>query len=577
MNQEEHEAKLEANREAPIYKSYKKYHHIERLGNIAVEGILDGEVTVQTKVDGANLSVFWDEEDGLMIASRNHLIYRQNQTGVINAFNGAVDYVLNHPGIINVVKEGYILRGEWLCLSGDTLIRKTSGGQLKGRNYMTLKEMYDFLNRKDGRRNESWWQRYGMPSVYSLFSENDKILPNKIKTIIYTGQKQSYKITTRKGFSIKSSRDHRFLTNLGWTPLSKLSVNDVIAVTEFGFSRQNRHLGKGTNKVLISQREFKKEKGRCVQCGNTTSLELDHIDGNYKNNDKSNWQVLCRDCHHKKSRNNTKKAHTNGYNYEFDKIVSIDYVGVEDMYDIEMEGNETNANFVANNFVVHNCKHSVQYGNEFWRKFYVFDVESALGTLLNFHDCISLLESAKILYIKPLAVLNSPQVSDLVILTQGPDEFGANQKEGIVIKSYNFVNKFGRTQFAKLIAEDFREKNKLAFGASSQDPAELRFATKFVSREFVKKTIFTVADNRHEEPTIRHMGEILGRVYHDLFTEELWDFIKAEKVGAFNFKDLNRLCLLRTKSIALDFYNGVTNVHDNNNVSETKVESVANE
>lgn len=337
MNQEEHEAKLEENREVPIYKSYKKYHHIERLGNVAVEGILDGEVTVQTKVDGANLSVFWDEEDGLMIASRNHLIYRQNQTGVINAFNGAVDYVLNHPGVIDLVQRGYILRGEWLV------------------------------------------------------------------------------------------------------------------------------------------------------------------------------------------------------------------------------------------------KHSVQYGDDFWRKFYVFDVESSVGQLLNFHELIPILESAKILYIKPLAVLNRPQVSDLVPLTKGPDEFGANQKEGIVIKSYNFVNKFGRTQFAKLIAEDFREKNKLAFGASSQDPAELRFATKFVSREFVKKTIFTVADNRHEEPTIRHMGEILGRVYHDLFTEELWDFIKAEKVGAFNFKDLNRLCLLRTKSIALDFYNGVTNVHDNNNVSETKVESVVNE
>ena len=112
-----------------------RYQHVERLGNEEVEGLLDGEVIVQTKIDGTNLTVAWyDEPIGLVIASRNNIVYRngarvkfpvmdkegkskQDENGeprFETRFDDAVDYVLAHGGIQTMAALGFILRGEWL-------------------------------------------------------------------------------------------------------------------------------------------------------------------------------------------------------------------------------------------------------------------------------------------------------------------------------------------------------------------------------------------------------------------------------------------------------------------------------
>ena len=48
---------------------------------------------------------------------------------------------------------------------------------------------------------------------------------------------------------------------------------------------------------LAKRRVVKEAFGECLSCGSTDNLELHHIDGNPRNNDSSNWLVLCRDCH----------------------------------------------------------------------------------------------------------------------------------------------------------------------------------------------------------------------------------------------------------------------------------------
>ena len=94
--------------------------------------------------------------------------------------------------------------------------------------------------------------------------------------------------------------------------------------------------------------------GKCEFCGNTENLEIHHIDKDSRHNDQDNIKILCRDCHN--------LWHGLGKNGTFlDKIVSIDYVGVEDVYDIEMES--PYHNYVANGFVVHNCIESARYNN----------------------------------------------------------------------------------------------------------------------------------------------------------------------------------------------------------------------
>jgi hypothetical protein len=83
------------------------YPKIHRLGKEETEGILDGEVFVQEKIDGANTSI-WMEDGELKMGSRT----RQLTDG----FNGFCDYVRSHQGIKNFFDRYPTNRmyGEWL-------------------------------------------------------------------------------------------------------------------------------------------------------------------------------------------------------------------------------------------------------------------------------------------------------------------------------------------------------------------------------------------------------------------------------------------------------------------------------
>lgn len=91
-----------------------RYCHIERLGSDECEGILNGPVIVQEKIDGACATVAMHPEYGIVIASRKEVV----SVGGIpdHGFRGLVEYVLSHDGIKDLLKchPNWILRGEWL-------------------------------------------------------------------------------------------------------------------------------------------------------------------------------------------------------------------------------------------------------------------------------------------------------------------------------------------------------------------------------------------------------------------------------------------------------------------------------
>lgn len=205
-------------------------------------------------------------------------------------------------------------------------------------------------------------------------------------------------------------------------------------------------------------------------------------------------------------------------------------------------------------------KHSIAYALNAYKQFYVFDVQ-VNGMYLPPGSYIETLQGHNIPYIRSEDQYDhTPTLEALVALSKGPDQFGAEQKEGIVLKRYGFLNKWGRTQWGKIVSADFAEKKKMVFGAANSDPIELRLVSKFVTQELVVKTIHKAADRRGESPRVQHMPEILNRVWHDVFAEELWDFVRREHVGVFNFKDAQRLAFNKTREIALDFYNGVPTI-----------------
>lgn len=91
----------------------------------------------------------------------------------------------------------------------------------------------------------------------------------------------------------------------------------------------------------------------CESCGTKAAYERHHLDGNTLNNKRDNILFLCPQCH--------KGMHNliNTLAVVKTPIVSIEEVGEEETYDIEMC--EPYHNFVANGFVVHNSQQSQRY------------------------------------------------------------------------------------------------------------------------------------------------------------------------------------------------------------------------
>jgi len=90
---------------------FKKYQHVERLGNTAVEGILDGYALIFPKLDGTNASVWKDKSTGkLRTGSRNRVLSAESDNAGFDKFvqesEELKDFFEVHPNLR--------LYGEWL-------------------------------------------------------------------------------------------------------------------------------------------------------------------------------------------------------------------------------------------------------------------------------------------------------------------------------------------------------------------------------------------------------------------------------------------------------------------------------
>ena len=206
-------------------------------------------------------------------------------------------------------------------------------------------------------------------------------------------------------------------------------------------------------------------------------------------------------------------------------------------------------------------KHTLLYDKESYGKFYVFDVQDFdltkhHTTYLKYQDYIHELTSFKIEHVPVLAVLNNPTPEDIVTYATGNSAYGPNPREGIVVKRYDFKNIYGRITWGKMVTADFKQKHKLNGGANKKDGPETRFASFFVCQTIVLKEIEKIKDDHEGFIHIKSMPEVMGRVWHALFHEELWNFIKKEKVKEFDFKVAEKQVYAAVREIALAYFNG---------------------
>lgn len=205
--------------------------------------------------------------------------------------------------------------------------------------------------------------------------------------------------------------------------------------------------------------------------------------------------------------------------------------------------------------------HSLKtYREDAWRKFYVFDVyDDKKETYLSYDEYQPMLDDFKIDYIPPLCVMNNATYENLLIEIDNNNFLirdGAGCGEGIVIKNYNYQNKFGHTIWAKIITTVFKEKHVKEMGhtiKTMKQMIEQAICDEYVAKPLVDK-IYAKIVNEMEGWNSKYIPRLLTTVFYDLVNEEIWNIVKKLKNPTINFKTLNTLVILKIKEIKPELF-----------------------
>lgn len=205
--------------------------------------------------------------------------------------------------------------------------------------------------------------------------------------------------------------------------------------------------------------------------------------------------------------------------------------------------------------------HSLKtYRDDAWRKFYVFDVyDDATERYLPYNIYQPMLDGTGIDYVPPLCVINNATYENLLVelknnhfLIQDGDSAG----EGIVIKNYRYQNRFGRTVWAKIVTNQFKEKHTRAMGVTvkhMKQTIERSICDQYVSSHLVEK-VYAKIVNEMSGWNSRHIPRLLSTVFYDLVNEELWNVVKKMKNPTVDFKALNQLTILKIKELKPELF-----------------------
>ena len=200
--------------------------------------------------------------------------------------------------------------------------------------------------------------------------------------------------------------------------------------------------------------------------------------------------------------------------------------------------------------------HSLRtYRDEAWNRFYVFDVAEDIDgvmTYLHYNEYQPLLEEYAIDYITPISIVINPSYEQLinqlaknVFLIQD----GKGSGEGIVIKNYEYRNKYGRQTWAKIVTSEFKEKNAKVMGTAKlkgKKMIEEEIVNQYVTKALCEKVKAKIELDNNGFSS-KDIPRLLNTVYHDLITEESWNFVKKYKNPVINYKTLQQLVILQVK------------------------------
>lgn len=228
--------------------------------------------------------------------------------------------------------------------------------------------------------------------------------------------------------------------------------------------------------------------------------------------------------------------------------------------------------------------HSLKtYRSESWRRFWIFDVYDRVAQCYqSFNGYKTFLATYGLDFIPPLSIIENPSIEQLdaaVALNTFQIKDGEGVGEGVVLKNYNWRNKFGRQPWAKIVRNEFKEMNAKEFGPNEKkgpDHVEAKIAERYVTKALVDKVRAAVVRNAalateegrlfldqgatedwkgfEEKNRGKIIPELLHRVFYDVVNEDMWDAVKRHKNPTINFKTLQSFVTYNIKQHAEDLF-----------------------
>jgi hypothetical protein len=199
------------------------------------------------------------------------------------------------------------------------------------------------------------------------------------------------------------------------------------------------------------------------------------------------------------------------------------------------------------------------YREDAWNKFYIFDVlNDETDQLLSYEIYKPILDSFGLDYIPPLAVVKNAGYNNFIhTLSQNVLYIrdGQGVGEGIVIKNYDFYNRFGNQVWAKIVTSEFKEKHHKEMGAPEREGrlVEESIADEYVSQALVEKVVARI-ENETGGWSSKYIPRLLETVFYDLIREEIWEFIKKNKHPTINFKTLKHFTIGKVKTLKPELF-----------------------
>lgn len=209
--------------------------------------------------------------------------------------------------------------------------------------------------------------------------------------------------------------------------------------------------------------------------------------------------------------------------------------------------------------------HTIRYyKEEAWRKFYVFDVfeldeQNDAGRYIPYDEYSKELDKYKIEYIPCLMVVENPTMENLQTLLKENNYLlcdDSKMGEGIILKNYDYHNKYGRQTWGKIVAEEFfnnkkdlRTKNH---DAKVNNEFEIKIANEYITDSVIYKEYAKVLNEYGDTKREETIGRVLSSVYNSFIDEDLLTVVKKNKNCSINFSTLKRCSNNRVKDVLKD-------------------------